>query len=142
MTATVTNRESAVPDETLFKMWTHIPNGSSLVISVKGTKSDKLIIATLDGIETTPSGTILRKITGILDTVSGKPERISLKRPNIYTVDVINTFITDAEAVVHAHVEGPDGKQIDDALDTKLKRKKQQVEAVTLVVATRQGGGK
>ena len=129
-------------EETLFKMWTHIPNGSSLVISVKGTKSDKLIIATLDGIETLPSGAIQKKITGILDTVSGKPERVSLKSPRIYTVDVVNTFITDAEAIVHAHVEGPDGKQIDAALDTKLKRRKQQVEAVTLIVATRQGGGK
>ena len=129
-------------DEILFKMWTHIPNGSSLVISVKGTKSDKLIISTLDGIETLPTGEIQRKITGILDTVSGKPEDITLRTPKIYTVDVVNTFITDAEATVHAHVEGPDGKQIDDALDTKLKRKKQQVEAVTLIVATRKGGAK
>lgn len=129
-------------DEQLFHMWTHIPNGSKLVISVKGTKSDKLIIATLDGIDTLPTGVIQKKITGILDTVSGKPEAISLKTPNIYTVDVVNTFITDAEATVHAHVEGPDGKQIDDKVDTKLKRKKQQVEAVTLIVATRQAGNK
>jgi hypothetical protein len=131
-----------VADEQLFHMWTHIPNGSKLVISVKGTKSDKLIIATLDGIDTLPTGVIQKKITGILDTVSGKPEAISLKTPNIYTVDVVNTFITDAEATVHAHVEGPDGKQIDDKVDTKLKRKKQQVEAVTLIVATRQAGNK
>jgi hypothetical protein len=129
-----------VADEQLFHMWTHIPTGSKLVISVKGSKSDKLIIATLDGIDTLPTGVIQKKITGILDTVSGKPEAISLKAPHIYTVDVVNTFITDAEASVHAHVVGPDGKQIDDTLDTKLKRKKQQVEAVTLIVATRQAG--
>jgi hypothetical protein len=54
-------------------------------------------------------------------------------------VDVVNTFITDAEAVVHAHVEDRNGVRNPDELDTRLKRLKQQVEAVTLIVVTRQG---
>lgn len=131
-----------VAEEILFRMWTDIPSRSSLVVSVRGSTSDKLIIATLDGIETSPTGTIQKKITGILDTVKGTPDEVALKAARIYTVDVVNTFVTDAEAVVHAHVEGPDGEQIDDALDTSLKRKKGEVEAVTLIVATRPGRGR
>jgi len=129
-------------DEILFKSWSDVPGGSSLVISVKGSKSEKLIITTLDGIETSPTGEILKKVTGILNTVSGKPEVIPLKSSRIYTIDVDNTYVTDAEAAVHAHVENSKGVRIGKAVDTSLKRKKTQVEAVTLLVGTRQGSGK
>ena len=128
-------------DEILFNMWTEVPAGSSLVISVEGSKADKLIITTLDGIETTPAGAIKKKLTGILNTVSGKAETFDLKSSRVYTIDVINTFVTDADAVVHAHIEDPDGEQFGEAVDTTLTRKKTKVEPVTLLVATRQGGG-
>jgi hypothetical protein len=122
--------------EKLFKSWTNVPGNSKLLISVSGTTATKMVLAHLDGIVTLPNDKVSSKIEAILDTVNGTPEVIKLVSPRIYTIDVINTFITDAEATVHAHIMDPAGAQFGTAFDTVLRRTKGQVEMVTIIVGT------
>jgi len=121
-----------------FHAWSNVPDGSTLFVSAKGTTSKKLLLVTVDGLEIPPEGPA-KLIVGILDSVAGKPMPIPLTSPNIYAIDINLHFMTAAVAVVHAHIEGPDGALFDVPFDTKISRKKGAVETVVLSIGMRPG---
>ena len=125
--------------EKIFNPWFNVPARSALIISVTGTTKDQFVLATLDGVVTTSTGAIEKKITGILNTATGDEEDIPLKASRLYVVDVDLTFITDATAVVEARVEQSDGTVFGKKFKTTLARKKGSVEAVTLFVSVLPG---
>src|SRR5262245_2017679 len=131
----------AAAKERLFNAWSDVPNDSTLLVSVKGTKTKKLLVATIDGLEMPPTGPAT-PIPGILDTATGKPMPIELTSPNIYAVDINLLFMSEATAVVHAHIEDRNGNLVDAPFDTKVSRKKGVPATVVLSIGMRKGKAK
>lgn len=122
-------------DEQRVKMWSSVPNGSKLIVTVDGTTDTNFVVATIDGLAEPPKKG--QEIKAIIDTAEGAPFELPLLSPKRYSVDIVLVFMTDATSTVRARIVNPQGKQFKEALETKITRSKGAIESVALSVGTK-----
>ena len=105
-------------NDTRIAIWSAVPDGSSILISAKGTTKKKLITAHAfllrsDGMEQTFPDTL----------VQPGPVSVTLESPNTYSILVDLVYVTSGTAEVTAEVVDPGKKRIpaDGTTDKRFK---------------------
>jgi len=84
--------------------WSRVVDGSQLSVVVVGTTEKDKLTAVADWLDSTAEGD-----EAVLDTVKGKAFLLPLQSPRTYSVDLLLSFVTKAEATVSVRVLKPGG---------------------------------
>jgi hypothetical protein len=117
-----------MPEERI-ELWIRIPDQSKLNISVTGTTANESLMATVDGLDRQNN-----KFQKPLDTATGKPFTLTIRKGNRYSIDILLNWQTVATASVRAEVLTPSGERFGKLYTIDLRGKAKQEEFISLAL--------